>query len=105
MTKNQRLVFVGGGARGIGEATVRAFAANGDSVVFSDVADDAGAALAAELSADGHEVSFHRADMTDEAVVAALFATISGDHGSIDVATNVVGNIGGGDRAGTLLHE
>ncbi|HEY5862144.1 MAG TPA: SDR family oxidoreductase [Casimicrobiaceae bacterium] len=46
-----RAVFVSGGASGIGAAFVAAFAAQGCSVTFIDVADSAGEALAAWLGA------------------------------------------------------
>jgi NAD(P)-dependent dehydrogenase (short-subunit alcohol dehydrogenase family) len=59
-----RVVFVSGGASGIGAAFVRRFAAQGARVAFVDLDQDAGRTLADETS--GH---FERCDVTD---VAAL---------------------------------
>ena len=71
-----RTVFVSGGAAGIGEAIVRAFAAQGAKVGFVDIAADEGARLAGELSGEGADVRFERADVTD---IASLKAAIARD--------------------------
>jgi len=60
--------LVAGGASGLGEATARALASAGASVVIADLNAEKGEALAAELGADA---SFVEADVTDEAAVAA----------------------------------
>jgi NAD(P)-dependent dehydrogenase (short-subunit alcohol dehydrogenase family) len=46
-----QVVFISGGASGIGEALVRAFAAQGAQVAFVDLAEAAGQALQVELNA------------------------------------------------------
>jgi 3alpha(or 20beta)-hydroxysteroid dehydrogenase len=48
-----RVALVTGGARGIGAAAVRRFAAEGACVVLADVLDDEGAEVAAELGEQG----------------------------------------------------
>ena len=60
--------LVAGGASGLGEATARALASAGASVVIADLNAEKGEALVAELGADA---SFVEADVTDEAAVAA----------------------------------
>lgn len=75
-------VIVSGGASGIGEALVRNFAGQGAKVGFVDIQADRGAALAAELTAQGHAVRFTPCDITDmDAYQAAIagFATAHGD--------------------------
>src|SRR5690606_19786564 len=52
-----------GGARGLGEATVRLFVEEGARVVFGDVLEDAGQALAKSL---GASASFLRMDVREE---------------------------------------
>jgi D-xylose 1-dehydrogenase len=52
------VVFVTGGASGIGEEMVRAFADQGARVGFVDFAAEAGRALAAELSGERGKVHF-----------------------------------------------
>lgn len=71
--------------------------------MFSD--DEQGEALAGELRASGATVSYMHADMTREGDVDALVRFAVDERHRIDVAVNVVGNVGGGDRPGILLHE
>ena len=68
-----RVVFVSGGASGIGADIVRAFARNRARVAFVDLQRDAGAALASELAAGGEAPLFLEADVTD---ISALQAAI-----------------------------
>ena len=58
-------VVISGGASGIGEGIVRAFAAQGSKVGFVDIAGDAGRALEAELTAAGQNATFTECDITD----------------------------------------
>ena len=60
-----RVVFVTGGASGIGAAHVRAFAENGARVAFVDIQDTAGETLAEELQRSGHSATFIRCDLFD----------------------------------------
>ena len=53
-----RVVFVTGGASGIGADMVRAFAGNGAKVAFVDIQAEAGEALAAELGRRCHAAAF-----------------------------------------------
>lgn len=59
-------VLISGGASGIGEFMVRAFAAQGAKVAFVDRAQSQGERLAALLSSKGHTVEFECCDITDE---------------------------------------
>ncbi|RDJ22261.1 SDR family NAD(P)-dependent oxidoreductase [Bosea caraganae] len=69
-----RTVLVTGGASGIGEAIVRAFAAAGAQVGFVDIQDERGTALAEELGKGGATAVFERCDLLDIAAVRATFA-------------------------------
>ena len=60
-----RVILVTGGATGIGEAHVRAFCASGAKVAFIDIQEEAGRALAEELSDQGAIVSFLNCDLLD----------------------------------------
>lgn len=59
-----KVAIVTGGARGLGEATVRQFVAEGAKVVFGDVLEEAGQQLAKEL---GQNAAFVRMDVRQEA--------------------------------------
>ncbi|MBN2972979.1 SDR family oxidoreductase [Roseomonas aeriglobus] len=78
---NGRRVIVTGGASGIGEGFVEAFAGQGAQVDFLDVAD--GSAVAARTGA-----TYHRCDLTDTAALQAAFAAI----GPVDVLVNNAAN-------------
>ena len=81
-----KVAVVTGGASGIGLATARRFAAEGATVVIADFNPVAGAAAAAEV-----EGLFVQVDVTDEAQVNALFATVNETYGSVDIAFNNAG--------------
>jgi NAD(P)-dependent dehydrogenase (short-subunit alcohol dehydrogenase family) len=87
-----RTVVVTGGASGIGEAIVRAFAANGSNVAFLDLQEEAGGRLAAELSAGGAGVRFLRCDLTDIEAVRAALAEAKAHFGPAAVLVNNAAN-------------
>lgn len=83
-----KVVVVTGGATGIGEAIVRAFAAQGSKVGFVDINEPAGSALAAELAAEGHSVQFEALDLRDIPALQAGIATIRDLFGPVGVLVN-----------------
>jgi NAD(P)-dependent dehydrogenase (short-subunit alcohol dehydrogenase family) len=78
---------VTGGASGIGEEIVRAFAANGSRVGFVDIQDEAGAALA---RATGTE--YLHCDITDIGALKAAIAGVADRLGPIGVLVNNAAN-------------
>jgi NAD(P)-dependent dehydrogenase (short-subunit alcohol dehydrogenase family) len=82
-------VVISGGASGIGEGIVRAFAEQGSRVGFVDIAADAGRKLEAELTAAGATVRFTECDITD---VAAYQASIRGFEAAHGPALALVNN-------------
>ena len=64
-TLASRVVFVSGGASGIGAAIVRAFARNHAKIAFVDLLSEAGRALEEELAAAGETARFFPCDVTD----------------------------------------
>lgn len=86
-----KVVLVTGGAAGIGEATARAFAAEGARVVVSDVAEAAGSAVVADIRKAGGEATFVACDVSQAAEVKALIQGIMDSYGRLDCAFNNAG--------------
>ncbi len=59
------VVYITGGAGGIGAEMVRAFAEQGSKVGFVDLDEEGGRALASELEATGATIGFARCDLRD----------------------------------------
>jgi D-xylose 1-dehydrogenase len=74
-------VIVSGGASGIGEGLVRAFAEQGSRVGFVDIMSEAGRKLEAELRGGGHAVRFIDVDITDVAAYQAAIRDCEEAHG------------------------
>jgi NAD(P)-dependent dehydrogenase (short-subunit alcohol dehydrogenase family) len=77
-----KVAVVTGAARGIGRAIAGALAAQGATVVISDVMHDVARATAAEIDA----ADAAACDISDEAQVAELFAGTLSRHGRLDIA-------------------
>ncbi len=88
MKLNDKVAVVTGGARGIGEAIVRAYAAEGAHVVIGDVETEKAQALAAEL---GGRALALRLDVRDAASIDALVAAAVSKLGGIDILVNNAG--------------
>lgn len=85
-------VVISGGASGIGEGIVRAFAAQGSKVGFVDIAGEAGRALEAELNAAGQSVTFTECDITDIPRYQAAIAGFEQKHGPALALVNNAAN-------------
>ena len=93
-----RRVVVTGGASGIGAGLVEGFVRQGARVVFLDILDAQGEALAARLGEahpDAPAPRYARCDLTDLAAVADVFARIEQEEGAVEVLVN---NAGADDR-------
>ena len=82
-----RVVVVTGGAKGIGRATVAAFAAHGDRVVALGRDAEALGTLGESLGVAGRAVETRTCDVSDEEQVAEVFGAI----GAVDVLVNNAG--------------
>jgi len=85
-------VAISGGATGIGAGIVRAFAAQGSKVGFFDIAEEAGTALAAELTGAGHNVTFVPCDITDTTTYQKELGRLAQRNGDILALVNNAAN-------------
>ena len=81
-----RTIIITGAAQGQGAAEARACVAEGATVVVTDVDDDLGEALAAEIGA-----TYHHLDVADDDAWAAVVDETVGRHGQVDGLVNNAG--------------
>jgi NAD(P)-dependent dehydrogenase (short-subunit alcohol dehydrogenase family) len=86
MDVNGTAAIVSGGASGLGEATARALAAAGATVVIADLNEDSGKRVASETGG-----LFARTDVADEASVQAAVAAAAGTGAPLRVAVSCAG--------------
>lgn len=95
-----KTLLVTGGSRGIGAATARLAAARGYRVCLSYVSQpDAAESVVAGIVAAGGQALAIRADMAEEAEIAALFTACDQAFGKLDVLVNNAGYL---DRATSI---
>lgn len=91
----ERLVFISGGASGIGAALVEQFALQGARVAFCDIDHDSAADLVARLAGMPHVPEFFICDVRDIADYQAKLAALEQRSGAVRVLIN---NAGRDDR-------
>lgn len=94
-----KVALVTGAASGIGRTCCQQLAKEGARVVVADRNAEAGAALAAQLEAEGHEAHFVAVDVTRPAEVAALVQSAQDWGGRIDLLCHAAGI----ESVGTVL--
>jgi len=95
-----KIVIITGGAKGIGAAITRAFAAEGAVACVLGRNREEAAALVAEIGAQSGRADTFHCEMTDEAAVREAVAAVLAKHGRIDCVVNNAGvNDGVGLRA------
>ena len=86
-----KVALVTGGASGLGKATGELMAAEGATVILSDLQTVAGEAVAASIRDTGGRCHFRYHDTTDEAQWEAICAGILQEHGHLDILLNGAG--------------
>jgi len=86
-----RVVIVTGAAKGIGAASARLLAREGASVICTDLDDDAGEALAADIQRTGGEAVYVHHDVVDEAQWERVMKLAEDRYGGLHVLVNNAG--------------
>ncbi|AUG55755.1 SDR family oxidoreductase [Thalassospira marina] len=86
-----KTAIVTGGAKGIGAAIARRFAAEGGNVFIADLNLDRARETASEIAAKGGSATACQLDISDRAGVDELIAGIEARHGAIGVLVNNAG--------------
>ena len=84
-----KIVFVTGGANGIGKRIVKAFCKEGADVTFCDMDEEVGKRLSEEMKS--YKCSFAQLDVSDARALSDLIHTIISQKGNIDIIINNVG--------------
>jgi NAD(P)-dependent dehydrogenase (short-subunit alcohol dehydrogenase family) len=103
MKLENRVALVTGAASGIGRATALALAAEGATVVVSDINTSGGEETTRLLVKAGHQAVFIPCDVTRAVQVESLIRRIVSSFGRLDCAVNNAGV--GGDMTPTDLRE
>jgi len=85
MRLRDKVAIVTGGGRGIGKATVEAYAREGAHVIIAEKDDDIGEEVAAGLFSRGGSATAVQTDVADPQSVAELAQRVLKKHGRIDV--------------------
>ena len=97
MRLENKVALISGGARGMGAAEARLFAAEGAKMVIGDTLEEDGRRTEAEINEAGGECVFLRLDVTSERDWQRAVAATVDRFGKLDVVVNNAG-IGGGGR-------
>ncbi|HEX5776636.1 MAG TPA: glucose 1-dehydrogenase [Caulobacteraceae bacterium] len=86
-----KVAAITGAALGLGRATAIRMAEEGASVALLDILDDAGAALAAELTGRGLAARYWRCDVTSETEVKRVLDEVAAHFGALTAMVNNAG--------------
>ncbi|XP_054782817.1 short-chain dehydrogenase reductase 2a-like [Prosopis cineraria] len=96
-----KVAIVTGGARGIGEATVKLFVKQGAKVVIADVEDALGSLLAETLSPS---VTFFHCDVSSEDNMKNLVQSTISRYGQLDIIFNNAGILGNQSKNKSIVN-
>ncbi|MBA0864192.1 hypothetical protein Goshw_000430 [Gossypium schwendimanii] len=96
----EKVAIITGGARGIGEATVRVFVKHGAKAVIADIADAAGIALANSLAPSAVYV---HCDVSSEEDVEMLINRTISLYGKLDILVNNAGVLGNQSKRKSII--
>lgn len=83
-----KVAIITGGAKGQGAAEARMFASEGAAVIFGDILDKEGEAVAAEIRASGGNAHYVHLDVTSEADWTTAIELATDRFGGLDILIN-----------------
>ena len=83
-----KVALISGGAQGQGAVEAKTFAAEGAKVVFGDILDAEGEAVAADIKADGGDAHYRHLDVTVEEDWHAAVELTTERFGGLDILIN-----------------
>ena len=98
-----KIAVVTGAAGNLGSATARELAAEGASVVASDLPGERLESVVQAITANGGKAISHPADLSSEAEIAGLVARAKREFGGLDLLANVAAMMGGIENDRDLL--
>jgi NAD(P)-dependent dehydrogenase (short-subunit alcohol dehydrogenase family) len=91
-----KVALVTGGASGIGAGCARRLAAEGATVIVTDILADLGHGVVEEIAEAGGKAEYHDHNVAQEDAWAGVIAAIRERHGRLDILVNNAGIGGGG---------
>ena len=91
MRLENKVAFISGGGRGMGEVMAKLFAGEGASVVIGDVLEEEGKQVEAAINETGGNCLFVRLDVTDESQWQQAVAATVARFGKLDILINNAG--------------
>ncbi|MEL7249205.1 MAG: SDR family NAD(P)-dependent oxidoreductase [Bacteroidota bacterium] len=91
MRFKDQVVFITGGASGIGKAAAFAFAQEGARIAIADIQEELGKQVAAELNSQGTKATFTFCNVSDYASVQAAVQHCHAHFGRLDIGLNNAG--------------
>src|SRR5215470_5038480 len=86
-----KIAIVTGAASGIGEAIAHTFAKNGAYVYVTDIDENSGEKVSAEINGDGGSSEFLKLDVTDDDECQKAADLVHGKRGRLDILVNNAG--------------
>ncbi len=86
-----KVVIITGGGSGIGAASARLFAEEGAKLVLVDMNDEVGKTFTNNLTSDGYDAIFIKADVSNEEDVNKVFEISLDKYNKIDIVFNNAG--------------
>lgn len=100
-----KTALVTGGAAGLGEGIAKMFAREGATVVVTDMNEEAGRKVVADIQKEGGSGIFIRQNVTQEAEWQKVMETIAREYGALQVLVNNAGVTERGDVENITLED